>query len=571
MPREEGENTPNSRIKGGCFQPGYLYLGEAISNKHAERVFIKGQRISLRGGEPDYIARLDKVWEAYNDEAVNRNLNGDVFDSKTMPHYGYQGYEKAKKKGVIPIWYQLTNNGKGVRLSLAAIGRMIYDNTLADIANAGNPCRSRTESICEACALFGMVGGKGDQESKGLGSRVRFTDAVLSKGKEPNMIGTVLLKELSSPKPSYRPFYTEKGADYDDSGIKIRGRKFYWHHPDVKRQSYEGKDASRSARHELMDKGAEFTFRVYYDRITAEQRNKLAWALTLGDQDDTGNHMIKIGHGKPLGLGSAKVVIENVRERNISGNYTIKNCKNDLTSFICLGKQEVENNEGYKELMCITDYDAIKGVPIEYPYVDNLRINKDTNDGGDPNRFASHQWFTSYKGRRKDDVPGQLPHIPAIDESKESKGNRKLDVTASQTLYPYHYDPKANPKKTNNGVDADTTPELDGPGDTFGDDDNGEKRPKKFTHYRLKLIADYRTDQSEFMARADDEDASRAFRAKEIPCIFSRSDPEFIVDVTKLKANRIIFARPETRTVIDKKTKKKIKQSAAVDWYTEEV
>lgn len=160
------------------------------------------------------------------------------------------------------------------------------------------PCTDRGH-LCKACALFGMVGGTGSS----VGSRVRFTDAAMNG--EPRKTSRKLLKELYSPKV-------------------IEGRKFYTHNPGY---GYEGtaRDDKRGATMDVLDKGAEFAFRVYYDRVTREQRDELAWVLTLGNNATTDRHLIKLGHGKSIGMGSAKVLIESVAERQFNGSDYLLN------------------------------------------------------------------------------------------------------------------------------------------------------------------------------------------------------------------------------------------------------
>lgn len=372
---------------------GYLYVGEQFTaRKHAESVFIQKER--LCDIDAAHIAKLEKTWDVYNDTAVNRNAERNGW---------YRGYETAKRNGVIPLWYN-NKDQERLYLSFASIGRRAYDNALSDICNVGHTCTNRNH-LCKACALFGMVG---DQS---MGSKVRFTDAHGISNVES--MGDVLLKELGSPKPSYLPFYTKDGCDYDATGIEVRGRKYYWHNPAAATKSavYTGRDASRSAEVELVGPGAEFEFKVYYDAITDEQLAELVWAMTLGENDDRAEHphLIKIGHGKPLGLGSAKVFITGGIERNVDateGVYTV-NAINDVTlaDYIKQGQRTAQSARGYNELMLITDYDATKGYEVRYPYISN------PGDATSPNDAASHRWFTENRGTTRNAQPGLLPNI----------------------------------------------------------------------------------------------------------------------------------------------------------------
>lgn len=356
---------------------GYVYIGEPFSGKYAAKVFIKGNFI--RAVTKKDIDTLKKTHEIYNDKAVNRNAKKNGW---------YKGFQNAYDKGVVPLWYKKVD--EKLYLSLASIGRKAYYNTLSDIPNVGRACKSRTK-VCKACALFGMVG------DKNLGSKVRFTDAIVTG--EARVKHSVILKELGSPKPSYLSFYTTGGATYDDKGIEVRGRKFYWHNPkaanDPSVYTNKGEDVSRSSEMELLDTGSKFEFKVYYDGITDEQLETLAWALTLGDNDPSSKYCIKIGHGKPIGLGSSKIIITECVERNVdvtNGSYSVTDVsKEDLNKYIESGKNLVSKNIGYNELIQIADFNGAKGLEVRYPYI------KDNGNYRKVNDIASHKWFTENK------------------------------------------------------------------------------------------------------------------------------------------------------------------------------
>ena len=411
-------------------EQGYVFIGEHFVNKNAEGVFIK-KNLMYEAGDPKLqtaIRGLEATLQVYKNPSVNRNLESN-------DHSGYKGYETAKKGGAIPIWYRKDNNGN-LYLSPAAIGRITYTHTMKSFA--GEPCSDRTR-LCKACSLFGMIG---TNDGSGYGSKVRVTDAICQ-----NNTGTMnaTLKELGSPRTSYLPFYSVDGKGYDDDGAQIRGRKFYWHNmkaqnkdksycaeitssrqmqkattssfnPNHSRSSrnssvHSVEKTKRNATMELLKPHAEFTFRVYFDKISTQQLQELEWALTLGENTKDSKLCYKIGHGKPLGLGSVKIVIEKQIERSFSdGSYSLqfKNVPDKIEA------GTLKNSAGYQDWLTISRFDAMNGISVSYPYIVSSNDTKARK-----NDIASHQWFSRFK---KDGCV-----LPTISETSEQ----------GKLLYPY--------------------------------------------------------------------------------------------------------------------------------------
>ena len=366
----------------GC----YLFLGEHFSKKHAESVFQIKQpqpyesdliKAALRG--------LESTLEAYRSETVNRNLG--------KQHFGYQGYEDAMKKGVLPLWYR---EKEGVLyLSMAQIGRIAYHSTMKDIAAGYEPCTDRAH-LCPACVAFGMVG----RES--IGSRIRITDALMSEGQDPHTKYETLI-ELGTPHPSYLPFYSTGRKGYDDQEARIRGRKFYWHNPSAATdpsvyKACNNEKTKRNSTMELIDSGVTFSFKIYYDALTQKQIDMLKWVVTLGANDS--DCMYKIGHGKPIGLGSCKIRILKQMERVYAGGSYEYRERNDLVAEL----PEMMDKAAWDEVEKITAFHACNSIPVKYPYI--------LSRGNEPrpiNTAASHNWFSCFK-----DSNDVLPDIEDI-------------------------------------------------------------------------------------------------------------------------------------------------------------
>lgn len=267
-------------------------------------------------------------------------------------------------------------------------------------------CRLRSD-LCKACALFGFASGEK------AGSKIRITDARAADYKKEQIEEKVTLRELASPKESYLLFYTRskqegKMPDYDH-GAEPRGRKYYWHSESeyykviedngekkVLGEMKNGKTI-RNATMDLIKPNVTFKFRIYYDGITDTQLEELLWVLTFGENKDDSRLCHKLGHGKPLGLGSVKIVVDGKAERSFPNDYSIayekvEGIKNPFN----------EKDAQYKDLMKIVNMDTVKEFAVEYPRVvpspEYSKILKENNRSTfGENEFASHQWFRKNK------------------------------------------------------------------------------------------------------------------------------------------------------------------------------
>lgn len=384
---------------------GVFYIGESFDNKHGEAIFCfekdkHGNRIIENVSSEEIIEAkelMERTISVYRDKAINNKES----------HSGYAGYESAERNGYIPVWYRKFGNGK-IRLSLAAVGRMFYRKSLNSIIGELAPCKSK-EHICKACALFGMTGKTSDnkQQNVSFGSRIRVTDA---KPVEYNMIGEKTLKELGSPKYTYLPFYTKDGKGYDSNAVEIRGRKYYWHNPNLAESDYiavDDKDRNikektkRNGTYELVGKESLFKFRIYYDEITEEQLDELMWLVSLGENEKEGNMCYKIGHGKPLGLGSVKMIVDTKNERsfNLDEGYRISCEEGNINDYISSISVNF-NKTIMDEFLSICRFDAITD-KISYPYIEKVYDDAffEKHD------LEAHKWFVEFKKKKENVLP----------------------------------------------------------------------------------------------------------------------------------------------------------------------
>ena len=425
---------------------GYYYIGEYISRKKYESIFVPKARVPLSStATKKAFEHLKEVQKVYQDEKVNQKFSDSCKAGDKDQHGGYlhvdlKKFEEASM-GVLPIWYKET--GGQYYFSLANIGRFQYKKSLDDILGKGDtgrmPCSS-IKKLCKACSLFGMVG-----EEEGLGSFVRITDAVFeeTEGTVLQEIPSYNLTELRTPHPSYLPFYAVTNdylAGYDDRNCTIRGRKFYWHStPDYTALSHLSAEKIDAKMEGLGKQEGSFRFKVYFEKLTGEQLGELAMLLCLGENKKEGKLCFKLGHGKPLGFGSAKIVVESLEERrfdpyqpgyNIT-SYTLGEEIEDWTLFQESGIFQGAFHKmqtAVERMQRILSLDSVSNlgtnIKVAYPYVADARL--DQRQRLRINDLASSQWFSeNWK------LGDHSPKYP-LPESKKAGRDQKLPVAEFQ-------------------------------------------------------------------------------------------------------------------------------------------
>lgn len=425
------------------FITGWIHKGEPFGNKkHHESVFYGEDREHKREVSKEDYHALKRVIEDYQQ------------GGKMYPEYS------AEEDRVL-VYFSDDKNAP-LYLSPACIGKESYYKTFRMILerNGGyQPCEDASQ-LCSACKVFGMVA-QGKEDHGAVGSRVRFTDALLEKGAEDAdqtkyYCEKFVLPEAGEPHPAAVEFYTEspyRGGekrgwktegywtyDYmcvkqvDENGKvdkkrlpsslpKLRGRKFYWHSDNCKpknmgnRLDHKMKQRIRPiAQDGSHGREKKFCFRVYFDRLNQEELERLRWALDFADSDCA--H--KIGRGKPLGFGSARIRIKGMKIREFNpdtGEWRLADRRFDN-----LGKNIAINSEAIKTLKLMAN--AKKG---HYPEDVSYPRLLDGSQGEE-----SFRWFAN--NRRNQDSKGMQPAFTkilpkAVEEfGPEKRQERRLDT-----------------------------------------------------------------------------------------------------------------------------------------------
>lgn len=371
---------------GAALKKGYMYIGEYISKKRHESIFIDKKEPNILSENLDLAyQKLKETIKIYQNEKINKNLTKD---QDGIYHHGYdqvdfESFEKGKIEA-LPVWYKKINQDETeqnkVYLSFAGIGRYNYEKGMGELLGERQPCTSRN-NLCPACRIFGVTG---KNEEKGIASRVRFSDIIIDEDIEFKKYS---LSPLRSPHPSYLPFYaitSDYNQGYDAEGSDIRGRKFYWHH------ASENTDINNADTTIEGIKSGIFSFSVYYEDLTETQLEHVLWLLCLGENEEDGKYCFKIGHGKPLGYGSVKIIVDGYKERTVEdGNYILcSHSESDVNNKVA----EVDLFENAPDLKHVLNFNTLNKKEVSYPYV----LDGEGKRSSDPNdvNMSSAKWFS---------------------------------------------------------------------------------------------------------------------------------------------------------------------------------
>jgi CRISPR/Cas system CSM-associated protein Csm3 (group 7 of RAMP superfamily) len=149
-------------------------------------------------------------------------------------------------------------------------------------------CRD-ADHLCPACRIFGSL--SGDRSFLG---KIGLSDASIVGQFE---VEVLTIEALMEPKPRHRAWY----EDPQQRGF-IRGRKFYHHRPLGPRRTTVKNQYNKTV--ESVKQGAVFEFDLDYTNLTEAELTLLVFALTLEPE-----MYYKVGMGKPVGMGSARIDI----------------------------------------------------------------------------------------------------------------------------------------------------------------------------------------------------------------------------------------------------------------------
>jgi CRISPR-associated protein (TIGR03986 family) len=242
--------------------------------------------------------------------------------------------------------------GRVEHLAMAAIWRVSGRGPLGErVPEAVRACPDPEERLCLSCRLFGSadtVTAESGREAtqRSYAGHLRIGDATADQVTTT----AVQLAPLGSPRPGAGQFYLQIGdtspasdeaqlpaaywgSERDERGARpVRGRKFYWNGDPGSRKPPRHiarpgqRNEAMTGQRQLVPAGTVFRQVIGFDNVPRAELASLLLTLLPGlvlprtESLDSADYRLRLGGGKPLGLGSASVAVtelwwQDARER----------------------------------------------------------------------------------------------------------------------------------------------------------------------------------------------------------------------------------------------------------------
>lgn len=292
-----------------------------------------------------------------SDNAYKGWRSGRIFARVNWPAGGGVIGERRRVTGRLwpadVLWVSVNPaSGQVERLSMAAIWRTPGKRRLGErIENAVGACNN-PECLCLSCRLFGSAdtmaaesGREADQRS--YAGHLRIGDAVA----EGVTTSRVRLAPLGAPRPGAGQFYLQIprtdpasaetelptacwGSEQDRPELRlVRGRKLYWNGDPTARRpprhlARRGQsNESMTGERDLVPAGTCFAQEIAFDNVSPAELGSVLLTLLPGlllprtEGRQTADYLLRLGGGKPLGLGSCGVNVTDLKWQDACRRY----------------------------------------------------------------------------------------------------------------------------------------------------------------------------------------------------------------------------------------------------------
>ncbi len=312
-------------VKGGFLRIRYAPVIEASATPKPdflEGVLLKSGHIDKKRHEAVILAPDEDIPpEAWlplrfkDDEGRPVALDRDYLDQLTEGQKKLLG-DKGVLQDMHPVFYLLDQKNRLLFFGHTLMMRLPYRKSIADHIPAEFRPQGR-DDVDLAESIFGYTR-RGRNRTIAHAGRVSFTDGLYAGNLPDPFEREITPRVLSTPKPTTFQHYLcqpnpddkAKLLNYNDD-TPIRGYKLYWNRGEVTIDQVEEGDEQKLQRHKTqytrikaVKKGADFTFRIYFDNLRPYELGALAWILLLASDP---HYRLKLGMAKPYGMGAVSI------------------------------------------------------------------------------------------------------------------------------------------------------------------------------------------------------------------------------------------------------------------------
>ena len=347
--------------------------------------------------------------------------------------------------------------GRVEHLAMAAIWRVPGTGPLSErVPPAVRACQ-HPESLCLSCRLFGSadtVTAEGGREAtqRSYAGHVRVGDAIAAAVTTT----AVRLAPLGSPRPGAGQFYLQVadtqpasgdtelpaaywGSERDTPGARpVRGRKFYWNGDPGARQpprhiAREGQrnEAMTGQRH-LVPACTVLRQAITFDNVPRAELASLLLTLLPGlvlprtEGMPSADYRLRLGGGKPLGLGSASVAVTDLWWQDAGQRYAGQDrVRQDAADFFAPLTRDVLELAGHSVRRYWPTLSRIlRADGVDHPEMIWYPLGGDWKD--ERNRDRAFRFFGRTNGRY---LAGRAePVVPLPDPDPAKAHDQRLDT-----------------------------------------------------------------------------------------------------------------------------------------------
>ena len=303
------------------------------------------------------------------------------------------------------------------------------------------------DSLTPAEALFGVVDATAtttddDDNGRNLASRLIFHDALVEK--DIDLRTKCTMKILGSPKPPSPIMYLHhkknqskniKREQLDDENTLPNGRKYYLHHPKKQINKKFWETAKKNNQNQKMTCSpipaeVKFRFRIDFDNLKSDELGLLLSALEPDrspihkneTEEKQTEFWHRIGLGKPLGLGSVQIEIQEIQTVNRSQRYSGEGVIHERYSPMWTRSQEDKPEQSSEEnpwksdridensflTLCLLGRrnNLQSDIPVSYPYIEGQQTPCSEQEG--------FRWFMN-RNLKHNMGPVTTNKIPMLD------------------------------------------------------------------------------------------------------------------------------------------------------------